>query len=163
MKANKEWESFKDESSHFAFNVLQQMLMALEEIEVLELSVISLWLHQPTLLNIHHFPEAVWKRSERWTQALSLSVLWDICQYKLILTHVELAYKTRHVVVFEVFGQNFLGKSALVENMKAGPGLELENIEAKELKQSGKHVSDFVTVVKRKMNILMFLLKLFFF
>jgi len=39
--------------------VLQQMLMALEEIEVLELGVIPLRLYQPALLYVHHLPEAV--------------------------------------------------------------------------------------------------------
>lgn len=69
-RIKQEWESLKDETSHLTLNVFKQMLVALEEIEVLEFSVISLGLHQPTLLNIHHLPEAVWERSERLTQTL---------------------------------------------------------------------------------------------
>lgn len=69
-RIKQEWESLQDETSHLTLNVFKQMLVALEEIEVLEFSVISLGLHQPTLLNIHHLPEAVWERSKRLTQTL---------------------------------------------------------------------------------------------
>lgn len=49
----------------------------------------------------------------------------------MILTHVELAYKACHVIVFEVFGQNIFGKPALVKNMEAGARLELEKTSQK--------------------------------
>lgn len=50
----------------------------------------------------------------------------------MILTHVELAYKACHVIVFEVFGQNLFGKSTLVKNMEAGARLEWEKQAKKE-------------------------------
>lgn len=40
------------------------------------------------------------------------------------LTHVELSDEARHVVVFEVLWQDFLGEASLVKHMKAGPSLK---------------------------------------
>lgn len=42
----------------------------------------------------------------------------------VMLTHIELPYEACHVIVLKVFGQNLLGKSALVKNMEAGASLE---------------------------------------
>lgn len=50
----------------------------------------------------------------------------EACLRVQMLTHVELPYEARHVIVLEVFGQNLLGKSALVKNMEAGASLEGE-------------------------------------
>lgn len=45
--------------SHLPLDVLQQVFVALQEVEVLKLCVVSLWLHQTTLLYVHHLPEAI--------------------------------------------------------------------------------------------------------
>ena len=44
---------------YLPLDVLQQVFVPLEEVEVLELSVVPLRLHKPTLLNVHHLPEAI--------------------------------------------------------------------------------------------------------
>lgn len=44
---------------YLPFNVLQEVLMALEEIQVLEFRVITLRLDKSPLLNIHHFPKTI--------------------------------------------------------------------------------------------------------
>lgn len=44
---------------HLPLDVLQEVLVALQEAEVLELGVIPLRLYQPALLDVHHLPEAV--------------------------------------------------------------------------------------------------------
>ncbi len=43
---------------------------------------------------------------------------------KGVLTHVELANEARHIIVFKVLWQNFLGKASLVKHMETGPSLK---------------------------------------
>lgn len=42
----------------------------------------------------------------------------------VVLTHVELSNKACHVVMFEVFWQNFFGKASLVKHVETGPSLK---------------------------------------
>lgn len=44
---------------YLPLDVLQHVLMALEEVQMLKLCIVSLWLHQATLLNVHHFTETI--------------------------------------------------------------------------------------------------------
>lgn len=46
-------------SPHLPLDVLQEVLMALQEAEVLELGVIPLRLDKTPLLDVHHLPEAI--------------------------------------------------------------------------------------------------------
>lgn len=46
-------------SPHLPLDVLQHVLVALEEVQMLELGVVSLRLHQAALLNVHHFAETI--------------------------------------------------------------------------------------------------------
>lgn len=46
-------------SVYLPLDVLQHVFMPLEEVQVLELCVVSLGLHQATLLNVHHFTETI--------------------------------------------------------------------------------------------------------
>ncbi len=124
-RIKQEWESLKDETSHLTLNVFKQMLMALEEIEVLEFSVISLGLHQPTLLNIHHLPEAVWERSERLTQTLfqaeaSVIALGCLSAQNDTYTCWAGVQSLPCYCVWSI-GQNLFGKSALVKTWKLVP------------------------------------------
>lgn len=43
---------------------------------------------------------------------------------KCVLTHVELSNKARHIIVFKVLRQDFLGKASLVKHMKTCPSLK---------------------------------------
>lgn len=70
-------QSLQPSAPHLPLDVLQEVLMALQEAEVLELSVVPLGLDQPPLLNVYHLPEAicverVWVKSQ-WAHVLLLA------------------------------------------------------------------------------------------
>lgn len=44
---------------YLPLDVLQHVLMPLEEVEMLELCIVSLRLHQATLLNVYHLTETI--------------------------------------------------------------------------------------------------------
>ena len=44
---------------YLPLDVFQHVLMSLEEVQMLELSVVSLRLHQTALLNVHHLTETI--------------------------------------------------------------------------------------------------------
>lgn len=62
--------------TYLPLDVLQQVLMALQKVEVLELRVVPLGLHQATLLDVHHFPKAVCEVECK---------LWDHCASTIIV------------------------------------------------------------------------------
>ncbi len=61
---------------------------------------------------------------------------------KGVLTHVELANEARHIIVFKVLWQNFLGKASLVKHMETGPSLKQRIVRNAELVNS---VSDHIS------------------
>lgn len=53
------WSPLPHSAPHLPLDVLQEVLVALQEAEVLELSVVPLRLDKPPLLDVHHLPEAI--------------------------------------------------------------------------------------------------------
>lgn len=70
-------QSPQPSAPHLPLDVLQEVLVALQEAEVLELSVIPLGLDQPPLLNVHHLSEAICVErvgvKSQWAHALLLA------------------------------------------------------------------------------------------
>lgn len=44
---------------HFALDIFQQMFVSSDEVGMLELGVVSLWLHQTALLDVNHLPKTI--------------------------------------------------------------------------------------------------------
>lgn len=46
-------------AGYFPLDVFQEMLLASDEVRVLEFGIVFLWLHQSSLLNMHNLSKAI--------------------------------------------------------------------------------------------------------
>lgn len=95
---------------------------------MLELRIVSFRLHQTALLNVHHLTETIQTHTYKSQQT---QCIYTYCngedrreEEMSLLTHVELSNEARHIVVFKVLWQNFLGKASLVKHMETSPSLK---------------------------------------
>lgn len=72
---------------HFALDIFQQVFLSSDEEGMLELCVVSLWLHQTTLLDMNHLPKTIWGHTHVTWQEIDL--VWSIHMWLFTAENVQ--------------------------------------------------------------------------